>query len=182
MRPRDEAAEPDCARARAAIHRQLDGEPLEPASSLHLAGHLSSCASCREAHAELRLIQQGLHALPGPELPAEVLERVWERTSRAGRTAPRRGWLDWRIAAAAVLAVAAVALWQWQRRPEISEAELARAAAESRLVLALAGQALHRAEQVAVRQVLAEEVSGTLRRVPIRWSEAPPAERRRPAS
>jgi hypothetical protein len=52
---------------------------------------------------------------------------------------------------------------------EPTEAELAQAAEEARMVFTLTAQALRKAERTATRDVLAGEVSGALRRVPIRW-------------
>ena len=187
-----EATPVDCARARQAIHARLDGEPVEESRAVE---HLSRCASCRQVEAELRRIQLGLRALPQPELRDGALAEVWARTSRAEPPASRvrRGRLDWRLAAAAVLALALVALWQLTgpgstselaggEEPEVSQAELDRAVAETRLVLGLTSRALRRAEEVAVERVLGHEVSGALRRIPIQWPDKHTAERRRSES
>jgi hypothetical protein len=115
-------------------------------------------------------------------MPAGDLEAVWSRTVDAGRDRERFR-LDWRIAAAAVLILGAGLLFTWlgRRGPSPtapSEAEIARAADEARLVFALTAQAMRRTERAA-DQVLAEEVSPAVRRVPIRWPESTHAEPRR---
>jgi hypothetical protein len=101
-----------------------------------------------------------------------VLERVWDRTTRAGGRRAR-GW-RWNLAAAAAV-VAIVLSGLWLRNGSAptgpTDAELARAAREARMVLQLTSHALRRTERAAVQEVLTDEVSRALRRVPISWPE-----------
>ncbi len=52
------------------------------------------------------------------------------------------------------------------------DAELRRAAAESRMVLGLTARAMRRTERLAFDEVLSKDVSGALRRVPVDWPAA----------
>ena len=169
-----------CERARLALDRRFDGES-QPAEELRgLTAHLEACAACRRLEAELAEVRRRLRAMPPQRFPDEALEAVWARTSRpALGAASRTRWLY--AAAAAVVAGMAVTaiglggLWSRPGTPGPSDAELRRAAAESRLVLQLTAQAMRRTERVAVRDVLGGDVSGALRRVPIDWPAADPA-------
>jgi anti-sigma factor RsiW len=169
------------------LHLRLDGVKLEVEQERRLQSHLSACPACGEAAAQLGRLQDGLRDLPHVPLPDSALEEVWRRTSRRP---PFGGWLgewmlDWRAAAvAAALCLALVAVWQLGQplglvdRPPIaedlgagepSEEELARAAAEARLVLQMTAQALRATQRTAVDEVLAGQVSPALRSTTIRW-------------
>jgi len=168
-----------CTQAREAIHATLDVDLVDAALRERLDAHLERCADCREHAREHRRIQQGLRSLPTLELPDELLARVWaETTQAAARPAVRPRFLG--LAAAAVLAVALVGTWLLrepvQQGP--TEAELQQAAAEARMVLQLASKALLQTEKAAFQEVLTEEVSEALRRVPIEWPERSVAQRR----
>jgi hypothetical protein len=167
----------DCARAMDRVHRRLDGEPLDSPDARWLAKHLAVCTGCRRANVELQQIQTVLQSLGAESFPDTGLERVWEKTTRV----PRRAlWVDWRVAAAAVVLFSALfGLWQLRSPvPEVplqtavagpSEQDLTRAAAEARLVLRITASAIHRTERAAVSEVLEKRLSPALQRIPIRW-------------
>jgi len=160
----------DCASARRAVHARLDAEPLDDRQRQRLERHLAGCDACRRLADELRAIQGGLRSLPEMQLPDEILERVWNRTTR------RSGGRSWFYAAAAAALLLAVLGGMWIERgggaePRMSDAELRRAAVEARLVLGLTSRALRRGGRTADR-VLTDEISPALRKVPIRWPEA----------
>lgn len=163
----------DCAAALHAIHTRLDGEfEAGSAEERQLEQHLVSCAECREADIELRAIQEGLREFPLDAMPDVAMRDVLNRTVRSRRRTTAQRWgLDWRLAAAAVVTVGVIGMWYGLYPPqnEHSDAELARAATEARAVLALTAQALRKTERTVTRDVLADEVSPALRRVPIRW-------------
>lgn len=175
-----------CETARELIHRLLDGELMDVVRRQELEDHLDSCADCSSAQEELGAVQSALGALPELPLPDAALEEVWQRTTRRGsarRPGPARRWLDWRpAAAAAALALALYAAWSVDGvRTEPTPEEVARAVEETRMVLGLTARALRDARQsaaTAVREVLADEVSPALRRVPIRWPGETDEERR----
>ncbi len=73
----------DCAAAREAVHVSLDAELMDAGLRQRLEAHLEGCAACREFASEMRAIQGGLRSLPELKLPDDVLERVWDRTTRA---------------------------------------------------------------------------------------------------
>jgi predicted anti-sigma-YlaC factor YlaD len=166
-----------CARALDFIHRRLDGDPLDRASVEWLETHLSECAECSAADAELGEVQQVLRNLTTVPLADEALDEVWERTTRSAR---KRLRFDWRVAAAAaVLTVVFIGMWQVIQPPmqqtavvtpeeRPSPEKLARATAEARLALNVVASALHRSETAAFGEVLGERVSPALRKIPIR--------------
>ena len=78
-----------CEQAIERIHQVLDGDLMDATERQELEHHLTDCAGCRRADAELRTIQQGLRALPAGSLPDEALEEVWTRTTKA-RIRPRK--------------------------------------------------------------------------------------------
>ena len=170
MSDRNETSVPACEAARVWIHRVLDGDLMEAGHRQRLQDHIETCAACRELQAELRTIQEGLRAIPPAPLPAEVLEQVWQRTLRASgeQARPRGSWLDWRAAAAAlVLAFTLAGLARLlpstpERQPSVREV------AEARYVLALTADALRKTGRVVVDEVLADEVSPALDRVPLK--------------
>ena len=166
----------DCARASRYIHRRLDGDVLDTESADWVTLHLKGCADCRQAELELRQIQRALRDLAEAPFPEDGIDEVWNRTTRSERG---RAWLDWRaIAAAAVLALAILGIWQVGDRsvpvtefavaePAPSDEELARATAEARFVLNLTATALRRSEQVAIEEVMGKRVSPALRKIPL---------------
>ena len=160
--------DPACVALRESIHVRLDGEPLDVDAAAELDAHLARCAACRALAAELHAIHERLRALPELGLPDAVLQEVWRRTTSA-RSGGRVRWL---AAAAGIVGLLFGGLWLYRNREATpSPQELARASREARMVLRLAGRALERTENVAIHAVLTEEVSGTLRRVPIDWPE-----------
>lgn len=166
----------DCARAVRYVHRQLDGDALDPDSAGWLSQHLKKCSDCRQAQEELKQIQQALRELKVTPFPEDAIDDVWDRTTR---THSRRAWTDRRaLAAAAVLALAFFGVWQVGDRavPEAevavadagpSEAELARAAVEARYVLNLTATALRRSERAAIGEVMGKRVKPALERIPM---------------
>lgn len=176
-----------CEQARAATHRLLDGDALADAARDARDAHLAACEACRGHAEDLAAIRRGLAALPGASFPEAATEAVLARTVRASRARRFRGafGIDPRLAAAAVLALA-LAGWSLVgdrakpggEAPAYTDAELARAAGEARLALSVTSGALQRGERAALRarEVIREEVSTTLREIPLRW----PAPERRP--
>ena len=166
-----------CPEAREAIQVALDADMMEAGKRQLLEAHLTACADCREHEAEMRTIQHALRSLSSPELPDAALQEVWDRTTRAEKRPTQRawgpGWRNLAAAAAAVLIIAVGGVLQWGERVpgEPTDEELRRAADEARVVLGLTSQALRQTEQAAFRDVLADEISGALRRVPIEWPE-----------
>jgi predicted anti-sigma-YlaC factor YlaD len=179
---------PDCRAARETIHRALDAASMPDTDRDRLDAHLDRCAACRALADDLATLQAAMRALPQPTFPDDALEAVWRETTRSGDQSALRRWgLDWRFAAAAaVMLFAVLSFVEWPGgrttdpfvgRPGVSvavgpsEAELQRAAAETRLVLGLTADALNRTGRVVKYDVLEHGVSYALRRVAIRWSE-----------
>ena len=169
-----------CAEAREAVHATHDAELVEAGLKQRLEVHLAECGGCREFAEEIRAIQGGLRSLPELGLPDEVLERVWDRTTRAR---PVHYWSrprNFAAAAAAVVVLVLGGLWV-QREPVPAgptDEEVRQAVVEARMVLQLTSRALRKTEAAAFRDVLTDEVSEALRRAPIRWPERSAAERR----
>ncbi len=162
-----------CAEARRAIQVALDADLMEAGERQHMEAHLAECADCREHDSEMRAIQHALRSLSPLELPDQALQEVWARTTRARQRTWGPSWRNLAAVAAAALIVAVVGFMQWDGQVSgvPTDEELRRAASDARVVLGLTSRALRRTEQVAFRDVLADEVSGALRRVPIEWPE-----------
>jgi anti-sigma factor (TIGR02949 family) len=129
----------------------LDGE-LPPEEAERLRSHLAGCRACAGELALAERIQRELRALPQPDCPPEVIERV----VRAGRgeVVPfpaRPSGLRVRIAAAAAvlaLAVGGGSLFlhvQQQQEERPSPEQVAEATREARLALAYLGRATRKA-------------------------------------
>jgi hypothetical protein len=168
-----------CTEAREAIHVSLDTDLMDAGLKRHLEVHVSSCTSCRAFASEMRAIQNGLRNLGELRMPDDALEDVWDRTTRLQR-APARAWRRNLAAAAAVVVIVLAGLWLRNGSAPTgpTDAELEQAAQEARMVLELTSRALRRTEQAAVRDVLTDEVSQALRRVPIQWPARSAAQRR----
>ena len=161
-----------CTDAEALIHRLLDGDLMDATQRTRLDEHVDDCAACRAAQAELRMVQDGLRALVETPLADEALQRVWRRTSRGGLRIFRDWGLDWRMAAAAasIALLAWVGVTTWRPQPTgPTDAEIAQAAQDARMVFQLTSRALETTGQVAIREVLTEQISPALQRVPLRW-------------
>lgn len=172
----------DESRARAWIHRELDGETLASEERRRLDAHLAGCAACRTFRAELARVQEGLRALPADPFPERALEDVLARTSRrtlaeplpfrarpARRLTRRLAW-----AAAAAIALAGVlGVYRMERIEKDRQAEeTARALEQVRqleTVFKLTSSAIDRSTRTAVREVVADEVAPALRRIPVRF-------------
>lgn len=166
----------DCTEARAAIQERIDGD-LDAVGSLSLAGHLERCEACREYEDGIEQARRALRDLPHVPFPDDALAEVWAQTSGPppGETATtsRSRWRAF-AAVAASLAVLSVAVWLGvgNRAPQPTQptdAEVAQAAEDARMVLALASGAIKRSEQAVIREVLTDRVSPTLQKIPIRW-------------
>jgi anti-sigma factor RsiW len=169
-----------CAAARDAIHARLDRDELAAGAFEELAAHLGGCSECRAFESDLEAIGAELRAIPKLELPDEVLDEVWSRTVDAPSSTasgfPRH--LRPVLAAAAMLTVVVIGLWQVRgpaEPPSPTRAEVLQAAEEVRMVLALTSRQLRRAENTAVRDVLAGEISPALQQVPVRWPSTAPS-------
>ncbi len=123
-----------CAEARMAIDARTDGE-LGPGEAPALDAHLAGCAACLREADERRLFSAGVaesfrRALDGVESPREERDRLADRLAVASR---RRSVLPARIAAAAVLAIAAgVVAWALSAGPSAEQIALAEKLRESR--------------------------------------------------
>jgi anti-sigma factor RsiW len=171
-----------CEQARELIHQVLDGDLMDAALRGELNTHLARCFQCRSAEAELHAIQSALRDLAPQSMSDAALDDVWTRTSRPqrhrfGRPSPRQWWA---AAAAAVLAVTLYGAFQLNGsvNTEPTPEEIARATEQTRMVLGLTARALSDAKQAAFKDVLADEVSPALQRVPIRWPGRAGSERK----
>ena len=137
-----------CEEALDLLEPYLDGD-LPPGETDRVRRHLDGCPACAAERALAARIQSELRALPQPDCPPEVIERV----RRAGRgevvpfpsaeRAPR-----WRIAAAAALVALAVgggALGVHVQHVRQQQEQVAQATREARFALAYLGRATRRA-------------------------------------
>jgi anti-sigma factor RsiW len=146
MRPNDDLS---CEEALDLLEPYLDGD-LSPGEADRLQGHLGNCAACAAELALAGRIQRELRALPQPDCPPEVIERV----VRAGRGEvvpfPASRPLRLRIAAAAAVVALAVGggslfVHLQRQRDRPSPEQVAQATREARFALAYLGKATRRA-------------------------------------
>jgi predicted anti-sigma-YlaC factor YlaD len=115
-----------CEVALVQIHELLDRFEVDEAPSDMLREHLERCSGCRQRASEYRVMLQALREMPRLQLPADDLERVWDRTVRAPIALKRpRLASRWVVAAvAAVLFLAIVGPWfygDYQRRHALED-------------------------------------------------------------
>ena len=126
----------------------LDGE-LKPAEADRFRSHLQGCHACAGELALAERVQEELRALPQPDCPPEVIERVMR--SGRGQVVPFPARpLRVRIAAAAALLALAVGggslfLHYQHPRDQPSPEQVAEATREARLALAYLGRATRKA-------------------------------------
>lgn len=179
------------------MHRKLDGEDLSGEEQIRLRMGLAGSSEAREILDGLSHVQRELQHLPKGSFPDSALEQILARTSRS-RVAPGRSraafgsrfgshGLRWASLAAAV-ALLAVALWSIrapQPEPAVAtqsdadaqaEAQAEEALAELQTVFRLTSNAIDRSTAAALGDVVREEVSPALRKIPVRFPAATPAE------
>ena len=165
-----------CNEAMQRFHEVLDGDLMDVAVRTRMESHLATCPECSEKAAQLREMQDLLRGFAEAPLPDEGLQGVWDRTV-ASTAAPESRRFDWRFAAAAaaVLFVAWVGVtgWRMNTPEETQHAEALQAAEETRMVLQLAANALKRTERAAFKEVFTDEISPALRKVGVKWPQAP---------
>jgi len=137
-----------CAEALDLLEPYLDGD-LPPGEADRVRHHLDACPACAAELSLAARIQRELRALPQPDCPPEVIERV--RRAGRGEVVPfpsRERAPRWRTAAAAALAVLAVgggALGVHLQRVQRQQEQVAEATREARLALAYFGKVTRRA-------------------------------------
>src|SRR5437764_314314 len=106
----------NCLECQELLQRRLDGQPVPDRAALD--GHLASCPECRERHAAVAPLLQGLRALPQADPSPDLAERTSALLLR-DRLARRRRRLWGGVAlAASLLLTAAGYLWLNPSRPD----------------------------------------------------------------
>jgi anti-sigma factor (TIGR02949 family) len=137
-----------CAEALDLLEPYLDGD-LPPGEADRVRRHLDGCPACAEELSLAARIQSELRALPRPDCPPEVIERV--RRAGRGEVVPfpsRERAPRWRIAAAAALVTLAVgggSLFVHLQRVQRQQEQVAEATREARLALAYFGKVTRKA-------------------------------------
>lgn len=174
-----------CAAWRSSIETGLDGEEAPDGTSAGLDAHLLACGGCRAYQRDLRRIRDGLRSVPLHPLPPASLRHLRaiahegdDARLRYRAFAPAR--VRAAMAAAAVLMLAAAAIWFVNDGPGAapSEAELAQIDRDLQVVLARLGDALASAERIAVDDVLIGGTAPLIRRLPLSRLEEPTLNRR----
>jgi hypothetical protein len=121
-------------------------------------------------------MQDVLRGVAEAPLPDEALQGVWDRTVASTAGTDRRRF-DWRFAAAAAAVVFVAWLgvtgWRMNTPEEIQRTEALQVAEETRMVLQLAANAIKRTERAAFKEVFTDEISPALRKVGVKWPQAP---------
>jgi len=158
----------NCDNAQATIQDRIDGQLVDGGELAAMERHLELCDACRRFQVDMMEIHEGLAALPEMEFPEDALKEVWNSTIRKRSGSSSRRW-QWMAAAAAVMTVALAGSWfgYFDREPEYSPAEIARATVEARAALGLAGQALQRSQDVAMEDVMGGQVTPALEKITI---------------
>jgi hypothetical protein len=102
---------PEC---RDFLRRRFDG--LTPAGRRALEQHLAACPHCRDWHRAARLLEDGLRALPRPEPPPGLSDRIVLRVTADRRDRLRRRQRLAGLAAAACLLLTPLAIDLLARR------------------------------------------------------------------
>jgi len=137
-----------CAEALDLLDPYLDGD-LPPGEADRVRRHLDACPACAAELSLAARIQGELRALPRPDCPPEVIERV--RRAGRGEVVPfpsRERAPRWRIAAAAALVALAVgggALGVHLQHVQRQQEQVAEATREARLALAYFGKVTRKA-------------------------------------
>lgn len=142
-----------CAEALDLLEPYLDGD-LPPGEADRVRRHLDGCPACAAELALAARIQSELRALPQPDCPPEVIERV--RRAGRGEVVPfpsREGAPRWRIAAAAALVALAAGGGSLfvhfqhvqQQHVQRQQEQVAEATREARLALAYFGKVTRKA-------------------------------------
>jgi hypothetical protein len=96
----------NCLECQDLLQRRLDGLPIPDRTALER--HLAACPECRERHAAVALLEEGLRALPQPQAPADLAGRTVALVLQdRARRLRRRVWVGVALAASLLLAVGA---------------------------------------------------------------------------
>ncbi len=180
-------AEIGCEEARRVVHDRLDGATGDTALGREVDVHLMDCAECQAHAVETRTVVEALRALPVLAMPDDALQEVFAGTVEEEARARSRARLlriaRWAAVAAAVLVVAAVSGWlalpsrEGSRMIALSP-EVARAAADVRLVLEITDRVVRRTEQAALQEV-EDRLVPAIRTIPVFRSLYPKLPERR---
>ncbi|MCI0463847.1 MAG: zf-HC2 domain-containing protein [Gemmataceae bacterium] len=110
----------NCPECQELLQRRLDGEPLLDCAELQQ--HLAACSECRERHAAVARLEEGLRLLPRPTPPAELAQRTAEQVLRDRRVRIRRRvWVGVAIAASVLLVALTgyLGLWPWGQPQQV---------------------------------------------------------------
>src|SRR3954463_6197850 len=152
-----------CEEALDLLDPYLDGD-LPPGEMDRVRRHLDGCPACAAELSLAARIQRELRALPQPDCPPEVIERV--RRAGRGEVVPfpsRERAPRWRIAAAAALVALAVgggALGGQPPHPRQQQEQVAQAPREARLALAYFGKVTRKAGLDVRDEVLEKRLGG----------------------
>jgi anti-sigma factor RsiW len=99
----------NCLECQELLQQRLDGLPLADRTALDR--HLATCAECRERHAAVAVLEEGLRALPRPQPPPDLADRTTALVLQdRARRMRRQVWGAVALAASLLLAVGAY-LW-----------------------------------------------------------------------
>ena len=176
-----------CEEALESLEAFLDGD-LPAGEATRFQRHLDGCSSCAAELALARKIQSELRALPLPDCPPEVLEKVREAGRGEVVAFPRRERTLVRriaaVAAALVLSVGGGALFVHVQQVQRERQQIAQAELEARYALAYIGKLSRRTgldlrDQILQKHVVSPTARGLTRSLGVSPAPEEPAPGRR---
>ncbi len=175
--------EMSCERAAELMGMQAGGE-LSLEMMVALDGHLDWCDACRQLMCTSDATRRALSQLAEIPFPEEALEAVWAQTVHRGAPG-RRFWMRPVFRRAfATAAVMGMTFFVWRayfspKELHVSDAEVARLAAQTQLVFELTDSALREVERATLDGLLAERLPSAIRKMQHQWIKSLPLWTRR---
>jgi hypothetical protein len=137
-----------------------------------LKQHLCRCDTCLQSYEEFRRLHSGFGLLETETLPEPLLQRIWHHTACPAEPHWPINIMNtsgpWRLAAAAaILLIMAVAVWQFvpkQNHPQYSQAEIATAKEEVETALGIFGDAMNRTQKAIESQASVKKFARPIRK------------------
>lgn len=141
-----------CDAVKELLEEYVEGE-LDKARRKKIAEHIAGCESCKKELTITQSIPRLIGSLSTPPVPQSIIPNTLKSLHKPSGLR----WWKWQFAAVAVallVAVLGIGYQRINRKPEISEVEVASAMEDLKFALGIVGAATHRAQTT----VLAEGI------------------------